>query len=189
MKTVFSLLVAMLMSLSAFAQSGHLVFKGIPIDGTLEEYVSRLKSVQFKVDDIERGHAKLIGDFAGYKDCSVTVSSVLPRNLVNEITVRFPSCSSWAKVEENYSDLKEMLTQKYGKPSQQTYGNWDFGTDDRTKYYIATRGEANVTCTFATPNGTIHMWIDGWYSNAVVKMTYTDKANTSTVKADAYNDL
>ena len=43
-KTILSLTV-MLMSLTTFAQteSPHLSFKGVPIDGTLDEYVQKMK--------------------------------------------------------------------------------------------------------------------------------------------------
>ena len=191
MKTIFSILAAMLISLSAFAQSEHLTFKGFPIDGTLEEYVACLKSAEFRIIELKKGEARLLGDFAGYKDCKVSVYSILPRNLVNEITVWFPYCSSWSAVEENYNELKQMMSKKYGTPSQEI-------SDFEGCHYSAEttiigslfKKEIIYNCTFETSKGTIYMWIEAdSRSDAAVKMIYTDKINTATVKADAYNDL
>ncbi len=53
-----------------FAQSSeHLKFKGVPIDGTLSEYVSKMKQAGFQLIETDDGVAVLEGEFAGYKDC------------------------------------------------------------------------------------------------------------------------
>ena len=43
----------------------HLTFKGVPIDGTLSEYVAKMKSAGFKYLGEQDGTAILQGDFAG----------------------------------------------------------------------------------------------------------------------------
>ena len=187
---LLSIFVALVISSSAFAQSEHLAFKGIPIDGTLEEYVANLKSVQFRVSELKKDEARLIGNFAGYKDCTVTVSSIMPRNLVNEITVCFPYVYQWSTLIDNYNELKQMLTQKYDKPLQQTFdlSYYDL-LGDSSKFRALSDGEIIIRCSFVTSKGTIQMWIEGFRRSAAIKIKYTDKVNTETVKADAYNDL
>jgi hypothetical protein len=190
MKRFLLSLVASLIAISAFCQSEHLAFKGIPIDGTLQEYIEQLKTVDFRVSEVSNGTAELYGDFAGHKDCEVTVKAILPRNLVNEIEIRFPSAGKWSELYGTYSSLKGMLTKKYGQPTKQTnvYGTSSTTSDD-AKFSAVTSGKSNHSCTFETPNGTIHMWITPYYFTAVVRMKYTDKINTATVNSDAYNDL
>jgi len=73
-----------------FAQtSAHLSFKKVPIDGTLEENVSKMKHSGFKYIQTEDGTALLNGDFAGYKDCYVGVSTLKQKDLVHKIVVFF----------------------------------------------------------------------------------------------------
>jgi hypothetical protein len=68
----------------------HLAFKGVPIDGTLEEYVSKMKKSGFTHSGTKDGVAILEGDFASYKSCIVGVSTLKQKNLVSKIAVIFP---------------------------------------------------------------------------------------------------
>ena len=70
--------------------SEHLTFKGVPIDGTLNEYVSKLKRSGFTHIGIENGIAMLKGDFAAYKNCIIGVSTLKQKDLVSKIAVIFP---------------------------------------------------------------------------------------------------
>jgi len=66
-------LIAVFLSLTicaAFAQtktdsSLHLTFKGVPLDGTLDQYVVKMKQNGFKHISTKDGIAMLQGDFAG----------------------------------------------------------------------------------------------------------------------------
>lgn len=99
------------------ATSNHLAFKGVPIDGTLNQYVARMKKVGFKHVDTENGAALLRGDFAGYKDCEVYVSTLAGNDIVSYITVDFPKEDTWEYLYGDYKSLKELLIEKYGQPS------------------------------------------------------------------------
>ena len=90
-----------------FAQkSEHLTFKGVPIDGTLNEFVSKMKQNGFTHLGTEDGTAILNGDFAGYKDCYVGVSTLKQNDLVHKIAVIFPDNDTWSTLSGNYFDLK-----------------------------------------------------------------------------------
>lgn len=118
-KFIFSLYLAFIVFAVASAQktSEHLTFKGVPIDGTLSEYVSKMKQAGFVYIGTEDETAILQGDFAGFKECMVGVSTLKNVNVVSNIGVIFPSCDNWSSLERDYEQLKSMLTQKYGKPS------------------------------------------------------------------------
>jgi hypothetical protein len=93
MRAIFITLSAILISLNLGAQSAenqHLLFKGVPIDGTLSEYVEKMKLNGFVVMDSEPGTYVLQGDFAGYKDCFVGVVTMKQKDLVSRIKVLFP---------------------------------------------------------------------------------------------------
>ena len=65
-------------------------FKGVPIDGTLNEYVAKMKQSGFQYLGSEDGTAMLKGDFAGYKNCHVGVTTLNKMDLVHKILRDFP---------------------------------------------------------------------------------------------------
>ena len=95
----------------------HLTFKGVPIDGTLKNFVRRMEKAGFYHDGDKGGAAILTGDFAGYKGCTITVSTLDQKDLVSHITVWFPQRETWGDLSGDYFSLKKLLTQKYGTPS------------------------------------------------------------------------
>jgi hypothetical protein len=69
MKKIITSLVVAFIAISSFSQilpSSHLTFKGVPIDGTLNEYVTKMKQNGFTLTSTEDGVAMLKGDFAAY---------------------------------------------------------------------------------------------------------------------------
>ena len=120
MKKIILIILAAVISFTAAAQtnSNHLTFKGVPIDGTLNQFVNNMKSAGFVSEGQKDGTAVLRGDFAGYKGCYIVVSTLQNKDLVSTIGVMFPECSNWAILEGNYSKLQDMLTTKYGKPAE-----------------------------------------------------------------------
>lgn len=70
MKKFFSFLIlAFVTSAIALAQndSEHMTFKGIPIDGALNEFVAKMKQAGFTYIVTQDGIAVFQGDFAGRK--------------------------------------------------------------------------------------------------------------------------
>ena len=106
-KVFFSLLLAFTIVATAFAQeeSEHLTFKGVPIDGTLNEYVAKMKQAGFTHISTQDGTAVLQGDFAGLKDCTVLIYTLDAINVVSKICVLFPECNVWSSLEQNYNLL------------------------------------------------------------------------------------
>ena len=110
MKRILISLVALALSLASFAQteSQHLTFKGVPIDGTLNQFVANMKAKGFTGAVNKDGTAALQGDFAGYKGCYIIVSTLQNKDLVSTIGVVFPQCETWGTLEGNYQKLKEI---------------------------------------------------------------------------------
>jgi len=197
MKTILSTLFFTLTVMSScFAQikpdsSKHLAFKGVPIDGTLNEYVLKMKNSGFSHIGTEDGVAILKGDFASYKNCVVGVSTLKQKNLVTKITVVFPDCDNWSSLSDNYFNLKELLSEKYGKLSDcvekfQSYTP----TTDGSKFTQVQLGACKYYTTYETEKGTIQLSIehDG-LSRCFVKLAYFDKINGEIIKKGALDDL
>lgn len=175
------------------ASSKHLAFKGVPIDGTLKQFTTRMKQAGF----IERkrldGTSVLIGDFAGYKNCKVYVSTIDGNDVVSHITVEFPHQDTWEKLYGDYKSLKEMLTEKYGQPSM---GKEIFlkkhiaDDDDYFRMQGVKDGVNKFESFFTTEKGSIKLWINHvGHESTFVSLQYNDKINGEIVKQQAINDL
>lgn len=197
MKKVFSSLLFTVIVLTGFAQvkqdtSQHLTFKGVPLDGTLDQYVLKMKQNGFKHISTTDGIAMLQGDFAGYKDCYVGVSTLKQKDLVHKIGVLFPEKETWSTLSGNYFDLKQMLTEKYGKPTD-VVEKFDTRTeprDDRSKMYEVQFDRCKYYSIWETDKGEIQLTIDhNSVTSCFVKLAYFDKINSATVKKQAIDDL
>jgi hypothetical protein len=195
MKSFFSTLLFIATALGSFAQSKpdsskHLSFKGVPINGTLADYVAKMKKSGFTHKGTKDGVAMLEGEYASYKNCIVGVSTLKQKDLVDRIVVLFPNRETWSALSSNYSNLKELLTEKYGTPSENVE---EFSTsvdDDGTKLIQAQMGSCNYLTTYVTDKGTIQLKIehDG-EMHCFVKLAYFDKINGEAVKKQALDDL
>ena len=172
-------------------KSDHLSFKGVPIDGTLNEYVLKMKKGGFIHTGTKDGLAILEGDFASYKNCTVGVSTLKAKDLVSKIIVLFPDLENWSSLSSNYFNLKEMLAEKYGQPTGTKEEFQSYTPDnDGSKMTSVHLGHCKYYSIFETEKGTIELSIEqGDYSRAFVKLAYFDKINGETIKQDALKDL
>lgn len=69
--------------LYAQTDSKHLTFKGIPIDGKLNDHVTKMKGAGFKYLEKDDGNIFLEGDFAGFTGCLVIVSTLKDVDIVS----------------------------------------------------------------------------------------------------------
>lgn len=171
----------------------HLEFKGIPINGSLKKFVTNMKTAGFKtVGSISNGTATLKGDFAGYKDCRLYVQTIDGADIVSTIVVQFPECDRWEHLYGDYKDLKEMLTQKYGKPysvREKFQGYIGIETDDAKMLQVG-KGDCKYESEFRTEKGKIILWIEPMeYDSGCVCLQYSDKINSGVVKQKAIEDL
>lgn len=172
--------------------SPHLVFKGVPINGTLNEYVAKMKQNGFTLVGTEDGVAMLRGDFAGYKDCIVGVATLKQKDLVSKITVIFPERDTWSSLSGNYFSLKEMLTEKYGKPSdvEEKFQSYSQPRDDNSRMHEVGMDRCKYSTTYKTEKGSIKLSIDhDSFSSSFVRLSYYDKINSDIIKSKAIDDL
>lgn len=197
MKLIFTTLLLISYFIPTVAQqnsstSNHLLFKGVPIDGTLSEYVTKMKQNGFEHIGTEDGVAMLSGEFARYKECLVGVSTLKQKDLVHKIAVLFPDHNKWSNLSGNYFDLKEMLTEKYGEPADVTE-KFERGStldDDNSKMYEVKFDRCKYHSIYETEKGTIQLSIEnGEFMNCFVSLVYFDKVNSEIIKAKAKGDL
>lgn len=194
MNRIISLVALMFCCIASIAQNSneHLTFKGVPIDGSLNKYVSKMKSAGFSYIADQDGTAILQGDFAGFKGCLIVVSTLKSSDVVNTIGVIFPENDDWSSLEENYQQLKKMLTEKYGKPSQcvEEFQGYGLPSDNNEKLHRLKMDRCTYVTVFETPKGDIQLSMEHQrLSSCFVRLQYWDKINTDAVKAKAMDDL
>lgn len=192
-KTFLSLIFMIIIVLSSYAQSSeHLKFKGVPIDGTLNEYVSKMKQAGFQLVGTDDGVALLEGEFAGYRGCLIAVSTLNSVNVVNTIGVVFPACEDWSSLEGNYEHLKSMLTTKYGEPADvvEKFQGYSTPRTNNDKLHELLMDRCTWYTIFETENGDIQLSLEkGDYGEYFVLLKYFDKINTEAVRSAAMEDL
>lgn len=159
----------------------HLTFKGIPIDGTPQEFGDKLKDVGFEYDGKTAGaYYYKGGSFAGYNDCEVIVKAY--DNLVYEVVAILPTKYRWTQLYGDYSTLVTSLKKKYGDPTYQkeefvstpSYVDLD---DDNDKYGEVKDGHCKYYSGFNVNQGwlgRIHIEIK---TSGCVGLHYTDSYN------------
>lgn len=193
MKKLFVTLFLLMFCTLAFAQdSEHLKFKGVPIDGTLSEYVLKMKQAGFQLVGTDDGVALLEGEFAGYRGCLIAVSTLKSVNVVNTIGVVFPARENWSSLEGDYEHLKSMLTEKYGEPADVVEKFQGYGTPqtDQEKWINLMTDNYTWYTIFETENGDIQLSLEkGDYGEYFVLLKYFDRINTEAVRSAAMEDL
>ena len=191
MKAKLLLLIPLLLPLTMFAQSEHLTFKGVPIDGTLRQFTSQLIQKGFTKIGSENGISVLTGDFAGYKDCSVVVTTMEKQDLVYMVAVKFPDLSTWSLLESNYTKLKEMLTTKYGKPSSCVEEfQHSYVSDDCQRLHELQMDRCEYKTVFETEKGRIALTLGHEkFSSCFVLLGYIDGINGAIMNNAAMDDL
>ena len=191
-KIVVTLFLLMSFTLTFAQSSEHLKFKGVPIDGTLNEYVSKMKQAGFQLVGTDDGVALLEGEFAGYRGCLIAVSTLNSVNVVNTIGVVFPACEDWSSLEGNYEHLKSMLTTKYGEPADvvEKFQVYSTPRTNNDKLHELLMDRCTWYTIFETENGDIQLSLEkGDYGEYFVLLKYFDKINTEAVRSAAMEDL
>ena len=193
MKKALVTLVCLIMMGGIMAQEEHLSFKGVPINGTLKQYTAAMVKAGFKSEGTQDGLSLLSGDFAGFKDCIVGVSTLSNCDVVNKIVVLFPEKDTWSSLINDYEHLKSMLTTKYGEPSmnREYFTGYAGRTDnDGIKMAALQDEELEWFTVFSTDLGNIELsLVSASYGKGMVRLGYFDKKNTETVTQSALDDL
>lgn len=189
MKKIFLAFISLIIAISSFAQDAHLKFKGVPIDGTLPEFVNKMKAAGFTHLGTDNGMAALQGDFAGYKNCTIGVYTIKPLNIVSMIGVIFQNRDNWTDLENDYNFFKEMLTEKYGAPEVVVEEFERTPQDSNDKLYELKMNRCTWASGFQTELGEIELAIECQNFQTCVILRYRDKINTEKVRKQALEDL
>lgn len=183
MKKLLSLVFATLFALAMNAQ-GHLMFKGVAIDGTTSDFVKGLENQGFTKIRVQNETAILSGKFAGKMATILTYVSPKSKN-VYKVNVLYEAGSQWSSIEPLYNEMKGMLTQKYGAPTSVVEG-------DASSNYMhdLQRNQLTWKSAWSVDKGTVYVQIahDETIGNVVI-VGYEDKANSEEIVNEYIDDL
>ena len=173
MKKIALLFVAMLMSTTFFAQD-HFSFKGVALDGNMEEFISLMAKEGFTVDKKTDNTATMTGEFTK-KNVTLQILSTPQTNTVWKGSVIFEEGVTWSSLKSSYSEYQELYTKKYGKPQSHVE---TFAEPYREGDGNELQALRNRKCTYSTiyelRTGTINIELD---KAEVLKISYEDGIN------------
>ena len=102
----------LLFSLSAFSQS----FDGVAVDGDLSIAISKYKEKGYILISKEKDNAILTGTAAG-KKINLFILATPKSKIVYRAVIFLPVREDWQSLKDDYEKYKEILINKYGKPT------------------------------------------------------------------------
>lgn len=199
MKTVFSILFFTLITSISFSQNDsldqlvvrakekgyeNLKFKNIPIDGSLNDFVTQLENQSFTVIKLNKLDALLKGRFTN-EEVHVLVQST-PKTVFG-VTVMYEEKNYWKDIKDQYEYMKSMLTSKYGEP-EEIIEKFDdsYHEENGMELLALNAGECTYRTAFGTESGVIDLKIS---TDANLVISYVDAINYMIYSSEAYKDL
>lgn len=195
MKRIFIALLFVFSCIGVMAQNAneHLKFMGIPINGTLESFTQKLVAKKIKSIQAAEGVGLFNGAFAGKNDCNIFVATVPNRNIVSKVVVCLPPRETWAWLESDYNEFKQMLTSKYGEPFQhsETFKAGTFTSSDYLKISALKEGKCEYYVGWKLNEGVILLEIISIESpsSCLVRLSYYDAINSKLEETSKQDDL
>lgn len=172
------------------AQTEHMKFKGIPMEGTLQTFTDKLKAKGYTSVGIQDGVSLLTGEFAGYKNCKI--GAVADNSgIICKVSVVFPDMDKWGELEQCYSNYKSMLTEKYGEPAicEESFSD-GFSHDDFNKICAIQLDKCKYYSAFKSELGNIQLEINhNGFTSCYVMLSYFDNANQDKLRQQIMDDL
>ena len=195
MKRIFIALLFVFSCIGAMAQNAneHLKFMGIPINRTLESFTQKLVAKKIKSIQASEGIGVFNGTFAGKMNCNIFVATVPNRNIVSKVVVFLPPRETWAWLESDYNEFKQMLTSKYGEPFQhsETFKAGSYTSSDALKMSSLRGGKCQYYTGWKLNEGAIEVEMISieFPSGCFVRISYFDAINSKLEETSKQDDL
>ncbi|MCR5191742.1 MAG: hypothetical protein K6D59_00430 [Bacteroidales bacterium] len=173
----------------------HLKFKGISLGETPHDFITALKKQGYKYITEFNGTCVLSGSFAGYSDCRIFINKAQYENQVHYVAISFPNQTKWEYLNKTYSNLKDMLTRKYGEPASCTekFNSSSMPTSENKIMSLLREDEFEYKTIYYVEGGYVELDISHIYDNHehsfYVSLVYLDKANSESTNRRAIDDL
>lgn len=157
-KKLLLLLFALVFSVNIMvAQNTHLTFKGIPIDGNVNDFAAELSKKGFtQISDLEDNSILLNGRFADFD--AVIILQAIPKSktIWRVLVLNKKTYSFWSSIKADFEKYKELYTKKYGKPSDDFhFFSPPYYEGDGYEMQTLKLDKCNYSSSFKLPEGTI----------------------------------
>lgn len=174
-KNLLALLFLLFTTVLGVNAQEHMKFMGIPIDGTLSSFGTKLSEKGFVKKNADDGILSFKGKFTG-KDVDVLLLGTEETLTVWKVVVLFDKETSWSSIKSIFNDYKDMFKGKYGEPSN------DFHFFSKP-YYEGDGYEMQALrmdkCTYSTFWNTLQGSINlDMNKRGYITIAYEDKANS-----------
>lgn len=185
------LILFVLFSIGVNAQTeSHLEFKGIPITGSVDNVMNKLKTQGYVLVDSNDEIAIVKGQFAN-EECEIIIAATPKSKQVYMVLVCFEEKESWWTLKSDYKKLKEQITAKYNVKPKSTERFIDpYYEGDGYELQALRKDKCRYHCEFKLTNGKIDILLS---DEASVYLYYTDaigeKLNEQEENQSSYDDL
>lgn len=182
------LIAATFLGVSAQTTSSHLLFKGIPIDGKISSFVSKLQQKGFTVmDRTNPDKIMLYGKFSG-EDVTLRVDATLSSHTVFSVFVFFPQREKWADLEGFYNILVSSYINKYGDPfdSKHEFQSPYDSPSTSLQMIAVEEGKCDYWSSFHATHGIICVDITNF---KCVRVEYQDGQNSQLQEKEQQDDI
>lgn len=186
---IATIILALLFSVSSFAQDSHLKFKGIPIDGNYVTFAQKLIQKGFRqVEEADYG-VVLKGSFMAKPDVTVVVYANPVSKVVSSVAACIKPGNNWALLEKEYYSIVDTYKQKYGEPFNQTEG-FSTRVDGEYDRLSAIRdGQCDYKTEWVVEGGGIMITFQYVEYNYYVCCIYMDEQNMTALKQTIIDDI
>lgn len=190
MKKHFALVVCFLFTMTTAFSQEHMLFRGVPIDGTVESFAQSLVSKGFTKIGIQDGNTMLSGKFTG-RDVIIVAYSSPASKKVYRVGVIYQVDNTWSVIENLYNDLKSMLTQKYGAPALVNETTTEHSSlYSRDKLFALRMDKLIWESGWLLENGAVSVKMAHQEALGVmVVIVYEDKINTDATTSEYIDEL
>jgi hypothetical protein len=211
MKKITTLLLAFFVFIASInAQNPSLntpKFKGIEITGTIDQFGAKLSSQGFTFIGKESYGSAYTGRFAGMDNCILVLSPVENSKDIASVNVliglkfseyEIHSYETWEKLLKDYEDLKDLLVEKYGEPTEKNAGFTQdaYTSSSYLKLHSVKEGQCEYYSKWGDPdidNMVVGLSITGGKSMgfdcAIITLSYFNVEKAKNSKKEIIDDL
>ena len=174
MKKFFTLLAVMFLSYSLFAQE-HLDFRGVPIDGQLTDFLSKMEAMGYSVASKDDNVVTMKGKFTN-RDAELFIIATPVTKVVWKVIVDFDKATSWESLKSSYFEYKNLYITKYGKPKNDfEYFKKPYYEGDGYELQALRKEKCTYATYFETPNGYVAVKLTSF---ECLRIAYEDNINS-----------
>lgn len=176
MKKVILLLLALLLVNSMSAQvEDHLKFMGVPITGTLTEFVAKMEKKGWKSDYNNDYAIVMKGTFANEEAELYIISSRTTHTVWKVAVLLNNEYTSWYSLKEDYNSWKALYSEKYGEPRSYEFFKRPYYEGDGYELQAVELGKCSYISFYDVPLGGMIVEIS---DDKKIQLSYEDKLNS-----------